>query len=135
MFLQEKVPYNGEIEHLGLSTLGHFSTFVGAIRSNLFLPQRQAKKGYPLLSPILSATYHFSTFNYVFNKKHCTINHLHFLLGGKSFFCQKFPAVKSVAVIIKIPSISATVSRTILWGAFGQTTIFQLIAKAYTQFN
>ena len=94
MFLQEKVPYNGEIEHLGLSTLGHFSTFVGAIRSNLFLPQRQAKKGYPLLSPILSATYHFSTFNYVFNKKHCTINHLHFLLGGKSFFLPKISCRK-----------------------------------------
>ena len=123
------MPYNCEIKHLGLSTLGHFSTFVGAICSNLFLPQRQAKKGYPLLSPILSATYHFSTFNYVFNKKHCTINHLHFLLGGKSFFCQKFPAVKSVAVIIKIPSISATVSRTILSGSHWRYTFFQHLQK------
>jgi hypothetical protein len=47
---------------LGLQSSSLLSTFVRAIRCNLFLPQRQAKKGFPLLSRSPSAKNLYSAF-------------------------------------------------------------------------
>jgi hypothetical protein len=49
-------------EVFGAVRFTFLSTFVRAIRCNLFLPQRQAKKGFPLLSRSPSAENLYSAF-------------------------------------------------------------------------